>query len=125
MWRSFFAALIGALVLKYTNPLGSNGSPVVFTVTSVSDWQWFEIVPFTFLGVAGVRLSHLHVELIWRRACLVRISAGRLRIGRGFGSGREFLAIPWPRWRVWHSPQPCWPFQTRSHGARPASLCYV
>jgi hypothetical protein len=76
MWRSFFAALCGAVVLNYTNPLGYKNSGVDFTVAHIADWEFFELVPFTLLGVLGVRgcmcrCSFLLFNLmVWVSICL-------------------------------------------------------
>ncbi|KAG0236718.1 hypothetical protein BGW42_002880 [Actinomortierella wolfii] len=52
MWRSYFCALISAVVLKLINPYRV-GKTVLFQVTYDSDWHLFEAIPFFFISVFG------------------------------------------------------------------------
>ncbi|XP_061416629.1 H(+)/Cl(-) exchange transporter 4-like isoform X1 [Lethenteron reissneri] len=52
LWRSFFAALVAAFVLRAINPFG-NSRLVLFYVEYHTPWYLFELVPFIALGVFG------------------------------------------------------------------------
>ncbi|EDV19344.1 uncharacterized protein TRIADDRAFT_33732 [Trichoplax adhaerens] len=52
MWRSFFSALMAAIVLSYINPYG-NGHLVRFEVSYDMVWHLFELIPFIVLGIFG------------------------------------------------------------------------
>eukprot|EP01064_Diplonema_japonicum_P032623 TRINITY_DN6176_c1_g1_i1.p1 TRINITY_DN6176_c1_g1~~TRINITY_DN6176_c1_g1_i1.p1 ORF type:complete len:793 (+),score=126.29 TRINITY_DN6176_c1_g1_i1:74-2380(+) len=52
MWRSFFCAVVAALVLKRVDPSGT-GRLVLFQVDYNHPWHWFELVPFAIIGVLG------------------------------------------------------------------------
>ena len=52
LWRSFFAALVAAFVLRAINPFG-NSRLVLFYVEFHTPWFLFELVPFVLLGVFG------------------------------------------------------------------------
>ncbi|XP_023681174.1 H(+)/Cl(-) exchange transporter 3 isoform X2 [Paramormyrops kingsleyae] len=52
LWRSFFAALVAAFVLRSINPFG-NSRLVLFYVEYHTPWYLFELVPFILLGVFG------------------------------------------------------------------------
>ncbi|KAF9277323.1 hypothetical protein BGZ68_009388 [Mortierella alpina] len=52
MWRSYFCALISAVVLKMINPYRV-GKTVLFQVTYDRDWHLFEAIPFFFISVFG------------------------------------------------------------------------
>eukprot|EP01063_Lacrimia_lanifica_P012440 TRINITY_DN19078_c0_g1_i1.p1 TRINITY_DN19078_c0_g1~~TRINITY_DN19078_c0_g1_i1.p1 ORF type:complete len:770 (+),score=294.38 TRINITY_DN19078_c0_g1_i1:77-2386(+) len=52
MWRSFFCAVIAALVLKRVDPSGT-GRLVIFQVDYNYPWFWFELFPFAILGIVG------------------------------------------------------------------------
>ncbi|EGD78813.1 H(+)/Cl(-) exchange transporter 3 [Salpingoeca rosetta] len=52
MWRSFFAAMVGAVVLSNLNPFLS-GHLVKFYVEFDYPWHWFELIPFIIIGVFG------------------------------------------------------------------------
>jgi hypothetical protein len=51
---SFFCAMIAAITLKMLDPFGT-GKLVLFQVTYDKDWHGYELVPFLFLGLFGVR----------------------------------------------------------------------
>ncbi|XP_067154002.1 H(+)/Cl(-) exchange transporter 3 isoform X7 [Apteryx mantelli] len=52
LWRSFFAALVAAFVLRSINPFG-NSRLVLFYVEYHTPWYLFELLPFILLGVFG------------------------------------------------------------------------
>lgn len=52
MFRSFFCAMVGSIVLKMVNPYRT-GRTVVFAVEYVRDWLGFELPIFILLGVLG------------------------------------------------------------------------
>eukprot|EP00049_Salpingoeca_infusionum_P000803 m.42478 g.42478 ORF g.42478 m.42478 type:complete len:791 (-) comp10693_c0_seq2:209-2581(-) len=52
MWRSFFAAMVAAVVLSNLNPF-SSGHLVKFYVQFDYPWHWLEMIPFMLLGVFG------------------------------------------------------------------------
>uniref|UniRef100_A0A1A7Y443 Chloride channel protein n=1 Tax=Iconisemion striatum TaxID=60296 RepID=A0A1A7Y443_9TELE len=52
LWRSFFAALVAAFVLRSINPFG-NSRLVLFYVEYHTPWYMAELVPFILLGVFG------------------------------------------------------------------------
>ncbi|KAH8286162.1 hypothetical protein KR054_003538 [Drosophila jambulina] len=54
LWRSFFCALIAAFVLRSLTPFGNEHS-VLFFVEYNKPWIFFELIPFVFLGIMGVR----------------------------------------------------------------------
>ncbi|KAF9976413.1 hypothetical protein BGZ73_008615 [Actinomortierella ambigua] len=64
MWRSYFCALISAVVLKMINPYRV-GKTVLFQVTYDRDWHLFEAIPFFFIsvfgGVYGAIFSQFHM----------------------------------------------------------------
>ncbi|KAG0262931.1 hypothetical protein BG011_009527 [Mortierella polycephala] len=64
MWRSYFCALISAVILKMINPYRV-GKTVLFQVTYNRDWHLFEAVPFflisVFGGVYGALFSQFHM----------------------------------------------------------------
>jgi len=52
LFRTFFCCITAALSLKFLNPYGTN-KIVMFEVRYLTDWQFFEMVPFIALGVLG------------------------------------------------------------------------
>lgn len=52
LFRTFFCCITAALSLKFLNPYGTN-KIVIFEVRYLTDWQFFEMVPFIALGVLG------------------------------------------------------------------------
>ncbi|XP_014012071.2 H(+)/Cl(-) exchange transporter 5 isoform X2 [Salmo salar] len=52
LWRSFFAALVAAFVLRSINPFG-NSRLVLFYVEFHTPWHMVELVPFILLGIFG------------------------------------------------------------------------
>ncbi|KAG0296769.1 hypothetical protein BGZ97_004456 [Linnemannia gamsii] len=65
MWRTYFCALISAVVLKMINPYRVDKT-VLFQVTYDRDWHLFESVPFflisVFGGVYGAVFSQFHMK---------------------------------------------------------------
>ncbi|KAF9125286.1 hypothetical protein BGW39_007523 [Mortierella sp. 14UC] len=65
MWRTYFCALISAVVLKMINPYRV-GKTVLFQVTYDRDWHLFESIPFFFIsvfgGVYGAVFSQFHMN---------------------------------------------------------------
>ena len=58
LWRSFFCAMVGALVVRSINPYG-NGHDIQFSIDYSVPWASFELIPFILLGILGVQLSEL------------------------------------------------------------------
>ena len=52
LFRTFFCCIAAALSLKFFNPYGTS-KIVLFEVRYVSDWRYFELITFAFLGIAG------------------------------------------------------------------------
>src|SRR5271163_1944374 len=52
LFRTFFCCIAAALSLKFLNPYGTS-KIVLFEVRYVTDWRYFELVNFAFLGFAG------------------------------------------------------------------------
>jgi chloride channel 3/4/5 len=67
MWRSFWCAVCAAVMLQWLDPF-QTGKLVQFAMT-VNHWQWFEIIPFIFLGCVGGTLGALFVKLNIASAC--------------------------------------------------------
>jgi len=61
MWRSFWCAICSALVLQWLDPF-QTGKLVQFAVSGLT-WQWFELVPFALLGIAGGLMGGLFNKL--------------------------------------------------------------
>ena len=55
LWRSFFCALIAAFIVRTINPYGNEHS-VLFYVEYNKPWIFYELIPFTVLGILGVSL---------------------------------------------------------------------
>ena len=53
LWRSFFCAMVGALVVRSINPYG-NGHDIQFSIDYSVPWASFEMIPFILLGILGV-----------------------------------------------------------------------
>ncbi|KAL7271479.1 hypothetical protein RUND412_005763 [Rhizina undulata] len=52
LFRTFFCCIVAALSLKFLNPYGTS-KIVLFEVRYETDWHFFELVIFVFLGVCG------------------------------------------------------------------------
>ncbi|XP_069193313.1 H(+)/Cl(-) exchange transporter 5 isoform X7 [Procambarus clarkii] len=61
LWRSFFAALVAAFVLRSINPFG-NEHLVLFYVEYSKPWIFIELVPFIVLGVIGGIIGTLFIK---------------------------------------------------------------
>ncbi|KAK3821408.1 MAG: clc channel [Benniella sp.] len=65
MWRTYFCALVSAVVLKMINPYRV-GKTVLFQVTYDRDWHLFEAIPFFFIsvfgGIYGAIFSQFHMS---------------------------------------------------------------
>ena len=61
LFRTFFCCIAAALCLKFLNPYGTN-KIVLFEVRYVTDWQFFELFVFIFLGVAGGLAGALFIK---------------------------------------------------------------
>ncbi|KAK4321014.1 hypothetical protein Pmani_008179 [Petrolisthes manimaculis] len=62
LWRSFFAALVAAFVLRSINPFG-NEHLVLFYVEYSKPWIFIELLPFILLGVIGGIIGTLFIKL--------------------------------------------------------------
>lgn len=62
MWQSFVCAMAAAVSLQAFDPFRS-GKLVLFQTKYSSDWDGFEMIPYVFLGIVGVRTS-LHFPFI-------------------------------------------------------------
>lgn len=56
LWRSFFCAMVGALVVRSINPYG-NGHDIQFSIDYSVPWASFELLPFILLGILGVKIE--------------------------------------------------------------------
>ncbi|KPI35077.1 H(+)/Cl(-) exchange transporter 3 [Cyphellophora attinorum] len=61
LFRTFFCCIAAALSLKFLNPYGT-GKIVLFEVPYVSDWRFFELFCFAFLGFAGGLIGALFIK---------------------------------------------------------------
>ncbi|MCL4144210.1 UNVERIFIED_CONTAM: hypothetical protein GTU68_033103 [Idotea baltica] len=61
LWRSFFAALVAAFVLRSINPFGNEHS-VLFFVEYNKPWIFIELLPFILLGVIGGVIGTLFIK---------------------------------------------------------------
>ncbi|XP_076069932.1 chloride channel protein 3 isoform X2 [Oratosquilla oratoria] len=61
LWRSFFAALVAAFVLRSINPFGNEHS-VLFYVEYNKPWIFIELIPFILLGVIGGIIGSLFIK---------------------------------------------------------------
>ena len=68
LFRTFFCCIAAALSVKFLNPYGT-GKIVIFEVRYISDWRFFEMFAFIFLGVLGGALGALFIKAsrIWAR----------------------------------------------------------
>lgn len=66
LFRTFFCCIAAALSLKFLNPYGTN-KIVLFEVRYVTDWRFFELFNFAFLGFAGGLMGALFIKAsrIW------------------------------------------------------------
>lgn len=68
LWRSFLASAIAALTLKVLNPF-FNGRAVIFEIDHGLDWNWFEMLPFAFIGVVGgiIGVIFIQFNVLWTK----------------------------------------------------------
>ncbi|ORX60163.1 hypothetical protein BCR36DRAFT_316643 [Piromyces finnis] len=68
MWRSFIAAMVAAVTLKYTNPYRT-GKAVLFEVVYNKQWHYFEIIYFVVIGIFGGLFGTFFnkINLKWRK----------------------------------------------------------
>eukprot|EP01061_Rhynchopus_euleeides_P041402 TRINITY_DN71_c3_g1_i1.p1 TRINITY_DN71_c3_g1~~TRINITY_DN71_c3_g1_i1.p1 ORF type:complete len:784 (+),score=288.88 TRINITY_DN71_c3_g1_i1:69-2420(+) len=66
MWRSFFCAVVAAIVLKRVDPSGT-GRLVLFQVGYNHQWHWFELFPYALIGVIGgiVGAAFISLNVRW------------------------------------------------------------
>ncbi|KAG5513580.1 hypothetical protein PMAC_001012 [Pneumocystis sp. 'macacae'] len=62
MWRSFFCAMVAAIILKILNPYGT-GKVVLLETHYSHDWHSLELLIFLFLGVFGGLYGSLFCKL--------------------------------------------------------------
>lgn len=89
LWRSFFCAMVGALVVRSINPYG-NGHDIQFSIDYSVPWASFELLPFILLGILGVRAKDAETKspdrfVLLSRACGERFSSRRTFGGAVFG----------------------------------------
>lgn len=61
LFRTFFCCITAALTLKFLNPYGTN-KIVIFEVRYLTDWEFFEMVPFIALGILGGAAGALFIK---------------------------------------------------------------
>ena len=61
LFRTFFCSIIAALSLKFLNPYGT-GKIVIFQVRYSTDWRFFEMIAFIFLGILGGALGAFFIK---------------------------------------------------------------
>lgn len=61
LFRTFFCCIVAALSLKFLNPYGTH-KIVLFEVRYVTDWEFFEIVSFIFVGLLGGAVGALFIK---------------------------------------------------------------
>lgn len=61
LFRTFFCCIIAALSLRFLDPYGT-GKIVLFQVKYLTDWHFFEIGTFAFLGICGGFLGALFIK---------------------------------------------------------------
>ncbi|KAG8624790.1 hypothetical protein KVT40_007857 [Elsinoe batatas] len=68
LFRTFFCCIVAALSLKFLNPYGT-AKIVLFEVRYLTDWRFFEIVIFAFLGVLGGVMGAMFIKMtgVWAR----------------------------------------------------------
>ncbi|KFY30956.1 hypothetical protein V493_01522 [Pseudogymnoascus sp. VKM F-4281 (FW-2241)] len=69
VFRTFFCCIIAALSLKFLNPHGT-GKIVIFEVRYLTDWEWYEMIPYLAVGVVGGAAGALFIKAsyIWARS---------------------------------------------------------
>lgn len=68
LFRTFFCCIVAALSLKFLNPYDTS-KIVLFEVRYLTDWRFFEIIVFAFLGFLGGALGALFIKAsrLWAR----------------------------------------------------------
>jgi chloride channel 3/4/5 len=68
MWRSFIAAMVAAVTLKYSNPYRT-GKAVLFEVEYNKPWHYFELLFFVLIGILGGLFGSMFIKinLKWRK----------------------------------------------------------
>ncbi|KAL2753609.1 hypothetical protein ACRALDRAFT_1044118 [Sodiomyces alcalophilus JCM 7366] len=61
LFRTFFCCIVAALTLKFLNPYGTH-KVVMFQVRYVTDWAYFELANFMFVGVLGGAAGALFIK---------------------------------------------------------------
>jgi chloride channel 3/4/5 len=61
LFRTFFCCIAAALSLKFLDPYGTS-KIVIFEVRYITDWRFFELFNFAFLGIAGGLLGALFIK---------------------------------------------------------------
>ncbi|KIX03895.1 uncharacterized protein Z518_07448 [Rhinocladiella mackenziei CBS 650.93] len=61
LFRTFFCCIVAALSLKFLNPYGTS-KIVLFEVRYFTDWRFFELFNFAFLGFAGGLAGALFIK---------------------------------------------------------------
>jgi chloride channel 3/4/5 len=61
LFRTFFCCITAALSLKFLNPYGT-GKIVMFEVRYVTDWEFFEMVPYIAVGILGGATGALFIK---------------------------------------------------------------
>jgi chloride channel 3/4/5 len=69
LFRTFFCCITAALSLKFLNPYGTN-KIVMFEVRYLTDWEFFEMVPFIALGILGGATGAIFIKAsrFWARS---------------------------------------------------------
>lgn len=69
LFRTFFCCITAALSLKFLNPYGTN-KIVMFEVRYITDWQFFEMVPFIAVGMLGGAAGAFFIKIssFWARS---------------------------------------------------------
>ena len=77
LFRTFFCCIAAALTLKFLNPYGT-GKIVLFEVRYDTDWRFFELIAFIFLGCLGGAAGALFIKasrfwaLTFRRVPIIK-----------------------------------------------------
>lgn len=66
LFRTFFCCIVAALSLKFLDPYGT-GKMVIFEIRYTSDWEVYELILFTLIGVLGGLAGALFIKAsrIW------------------------------------------------------------
>ncbi|KAI1824813.1 voltage-gated chloride channel-like protein [Xylaria intraflava] len=71
LFRTFFCCIVAALSLKFFNPYGTH-KIVMFEVRYKTDWKWFELAAFIFVGILGGAAGALFIKASRRWALSFR-----------------------------------------------------